>query len=623
MNPIKFNSMAPPCPDPRVLDDLMLGLNEWQSIQDVVRIAFKAFHEVMRQQGDSIKALERTMDTKASRAELSVGMQHKANASEMAARLAEVEILLHKKADVADMDRRALKTETDIALRTQMSDLFSIIQTKSEAVETRSMRESCERQLSSLSAEVSRLQSSLDDVRASLHTKASVVEVGEALAVKADLTEVVDKLRDKPSRQQLSDAIATKASSASVDLELRQLKQEVSDVSATLHRKAESGRLEEIDHKVERLRQRVEADSDTTSAALRTLSSAFDEVIARTAASSREAETRVMDALKEGLLASEESTSHKIQESNEYMRVLMSRKADLEEMHVWMESKVDLEDVKADLGAIAEDLEGRARQEDVLALQKQLLMLPKMKNHLDKLQQDVANKMTCDRAIFSTLENKANVQDVNKALLDVCKELEARATHEYLDLLVKHQTELRTSFLKANTMARWLWKSGQTRVGGTVPWDVQAINTAPDVFLWEAGKTVVMAMLPGLYKIEAGFYSRTRPIVQVLVEGEPCLTLVSSSASAVQHSYTSATSASASRNAGSFLGGALSQQDIWDTQQQTGYVQRVDHPSGVVTGHSCVEFLSLPASSKIAVTFRTAGDPQSLAAEGFIALYKL
>lgn len=74
----------------QALDDLLSGISEWRNIQDVVRVTFKAFHDVLRQQGDSIKAIERTLDTKAGRAEVSVALQQKANASEVAARLAEV-----------------------------------------------------------------------------------------------------------------------------------------------------------------------------------------------------------------------------------------------------------------------------------------------------------------------------------------------------------------------------------------------------------------------------------------------------------------------------------------------------------------------------------------------------
>lgn len=45
---------------------------------------------------------------------------------------AQVETLLGTKADVSDMERRALKTEVDASLRTQMSDLYTLLRSKAE-----------------------------------------------------------------------------------------------------------------------------------------------------------------------------------------------------------------------------------------------------------------------------------------------------------------------------------------------------------------------------------------------------------------------------------------------------------------------------------------------------------
>ena len=53
-------------------------------------MTFKAFHDVLRAQGDTIKALERNVDTKAGRAEMSASLQQKANSNDMAGRLREV-----------------------------------------------------------------------------------------------------------------------------------------------------------------------------------------------------------------------------------------------------------------------------------------------------------------------------------------------------------------------------------------------------------------------------------------------------------------------------------------------------------------------------------------------------
>ena len=42
-------------------------------------------------------------------------------------------------------------------------------------------------------------------------------------------------------------------------------------------------------------------------------------------------------------------------------------------------------------------------------------------------------------------------------------------------------------------------------------------STTPCVCMQEPDKTVVIAMTPGLYRIELGFYCKQRPIVQVRV----------------------------------------------------------------------------------------------------------
>eukprot|EP00798_Chlamydomonas_sp_ICE-L_P003123 gene3123-13135_t len=252
---------------------------EWRSIQDIVKVTFRAFHDVLRAQGEAIKALERTVDTKASRAEASSALGQKANAAEVAGRLAEIESMLHKKADISDMDRRALRADVEAGLRTQMADVFTIINTKSEDTEFRTWRESSERQLGQLRAELTRLTSNVEDARSVLHSKASVVEVSTALSLKADSGEVDEKLREKAGRRLVSEALAQKADVASVDLVLNQLRQEMADCGAMVARKAENGRVDEVSQRVERLRQRVEADSDTTASALRTLGTTFDALL--------------------------------------------------------------------------------------------------------------------------------------------------------------------------------------------------------------------------------------------------------------------------------------------------------------------------------------------------------
>ena len=41
------------------VEDMTAGKNQWRNIQDIVRVTFKEFHDVLRAQGDAINPLER------------------------------------------------------------------------------------------------------------------------------------------------------------------------------------------------------------------------------------------------------------------------------------------------------------------------------------------------------------------------------------------------------------------------------------------------------------------------------------------------------------------------------------------------------------------------------------
>jgi hypothetical protein len=48
-----------------VVDDLLQGMNEWRNIQDIVRVTFKALHDVVKAQGATIQRLEEELLNKA------------------------------------------------------------------------------------------------------------------------------------------------------------------------------------------------------------------------------------------------------------------------------------------------------------------------------------------------------------------------------------------------------------------------------------------------------------------------------------------------------------------------------------------------------------------------------
>eukprot|EP00798_Chlamydomonas_sp_ICE-L_P003117 gene3117-13129_t len=216
-------------------------------------------------------------------------------------------------------------------------------------------------------------------------------------------------------------------------------------------------------------------------------------------------------------------------------RTDLSHKADNVDVTMWLDSKADARYVEQALALRAEADAVESLSRNHAALESKVSSISNLGSKLDALQKDFLSKMSTDRGVYVTLEGKANIEDVNKALLDVCHELESRVSMEQLELVAKDQALLKANLQQVSTMARWLWKSGRTKGGGAVPWNLQTLNTDPANFIFEVEKTVVVAMLPGLYEVSFGFFSKCRPVVQVLVNGEVVLTAVGNSSTAVHH----------------------------------------------------------------------------------------
>ena len=119
-----------------------------------------------------------------------------------------------------------------------------------------------------------------------------------------------------------------------------------------------------------------------------------------------------------------------------------------------------------------------------------------------------------------------------------------------------------------------------------MPWEVQAINTCPDNFLWEKNRAVIVMNAPGLYALSFGFYSKRRPTVSILVNNEIAMT----------------------------IGGEQIQ-----TAAQSSNVTTVGrHSAGNICGLTINEFVALPARARICISF----DCEHVG-EGFLQMRKL
>lgn len=205
---------------------------------------------------------------------------------------------------------------------------------------------------------------------------------------------------------------------------------------------------------------------------------------------------------------------------------------------------------------------------------------------IEELQKDLMMKSNI-KEILSLLKNKADIDDVNKALTQIHEELDTKCNIEGFNSAMDNQAIINDALCAENCVARWTWKSGQVKNGYAVPWEIQTVNTAPDNYLWEKEKTSVMVVAAGLYEITLGFYADKKPTVQILINGEPVMSAVNSASYVIHHS--------------------------------SGKMKNVGkHSNGNITGLTMVDFICVPERSRISISY--SGEEGG---EGFLGLRKL
>ncbi|OAJ40252.1 hypothetical protein BDEG_24015 [Batrachochytrium dendrobatidis JEL423] len=140
--------------------------------------------------------------------------------------------------------------------------------------------------------------------------------------------------------------------------------------------------------------------------------------------------------------------------------------------------------------------------------------------------------------------------------------------------------------------AQWLWNCGSLKMGSGIPWNCQTVNTEPENFKWSQDQVQLRITDAGLYEITLAIFTKSKPSIQLVVNGESVLSAINSPSYVVHHS--------------------------------SGFV--VDGNGklepGTVTGISLVDFLALPAKSTLSIHYHGVRKQVSLG-HGFVGLRRL
>jgi len=264
---------------------------------------------------------------------------------------------------------------------------------------------------------------------------------------------------------------------------------------------------------------------------------------------------------------------------------ILANKADSNTVNAVLAQKVDgqeVEELKRKIDVVMKSNNEKAtfREIEVQSLHQ--------KKQLEDLQRDMVLKANI-KDVCTLLDTKSNIDDVNKALLEIHKELDSKIIRDELATIVNDQALINESLCTENIVGRWAWKSGEVKSGSMVPWEIQLTNTLPDNFLWEKDKGSILTVAPGLYEITFGFFAKKKPTVQLMVNGEPIMSAVNTSSYVIHHSSGKMKDVNVSK-----------------------------HPSGNITGLTLIDFIVLPARARISVAYT--GD---IGGEGFLGLKRL
>ena len=258
----------------------------------------------------------------------------------------------------------------------------------------------------------------------------------------------------------------------------------------------------------------------------------------------------------------------------EEAKLILDQKVDLSTFNKVLNTKlssIDIDNIKLSLSKLTEEIKNK------ISIEKFDSFIESISSNIQEIKNDLVLKGNIDE-IMAYLKNKANIDDVNKALVEIHKELDSKSSLEDFNHAMDNQNSINTSLAKENSIAKYIWNSGNVSKGYAVPWEEQIINTMPENIIWEKDDICITVKKKGIYLISLGFFVEEKPTIQVMINGEAVLSQVNSNAFIVRQDNSKTFNLGKSEN-----------------REENGY--------NCTTGLTMNEFLCLENMSKIVISY--------------------
>ena len=258
---------------------------DWQPVQEIVRLNFKALHDLVSAHGDALKSVEKAVAQKCGKPELTAALSEKVSVTELTTTFEELSRVIDDKADARDtsalVERMAGRAEVQAALaaKADVSEVQRCLDAKAGASDTAQKLEQLEERAAAAEArlvevlatkaDAATVESKLanrctpEEVRAIVHEavdglrKELKEELAAGLEPKVSKTAVAAALKTKANREDVETLLAAHAEKMHTALSA---KADVEAVSTALAAKASRAEvIESVDTKAEEVRGALEA----------------------------------------------------------------------------------------------------------------------------------------------------------------------------------------------------------------------------------------------------------------------------------------------------------------------------------------------------------------------------
>ena len=207
----------------------------------------------------------------------------------------------------------------------------------------------------------------------------------------------------------------------------------------------------------------------------------------------------------------------------------LDKKANLSEMTSLLNTKADLNNISVVLDSKLSHNEFDSLKNTVTKLSNDLIhkvdqtkfesFMQLTSSNVDTIQKDLIMKANI-KEVMTYLKNKADIDEVNKALILIHDELDTKSSIEDFNTAMDNQNVINNVLCKENCVGKWMWNSGECIKGYYIPWEEQRTNTCPEMFIWDTGCDSIIVVDKGIFIIKVALFGCDNAMYQVLVNGE-------------------------------------------------------------------------------------------------------